>query len=148
MPMVGARKLVFDTSVYISAIRGGLVSPAFRALQEGLPRTHLASVVSAELRAGATTTAARHAVRRFTRWAEKVGRVVTPSAASWNGAGDILAQIRAQEPHLRSKVSTLWNDLLIAASARQIGAAVVTENAEDFELLRRYLRFEIRALCA
>jgi predicted nucleic acid-binding protein len=144
--MVGARKLVFDTSVYISAIRGGLASPAFLALQEGLPRTHLVSVVSAELRAGATSKAARDAVLQFTRLAERVGRVVTPSAAAWNGAGDVLARIREREPRLRSKAARLWNDLLIATSARQIGATVVTENAQDFELLRRYFKFELQVL--
>jgi predicted nucleic acid-binding protein len=40
-------------------------------------------------------------------------------------------------------VSTLWNDVLIALSARRIGATLVTRNVEDFELLRRYLRFEL-----
>lgn len=36
----------------------------------------------------------------------------------------------------------LWNDALIALSARQIGATVVTRNVRDFALLRRYARFE------
>ena len=43
--METAKRLVFDTSVYISAIRGGLFSPVFRILQETLPRAFLASVV-------------------------------------------------------------------------------------------------------
>jgi predicted nucleic acid-binding protein len=36
-----------------------------------------------------------------------------------------------------------WNDLLIALSARELGAVLVTCNARDFELLRRYIRFEL-----
>jgi len=51
-----------------------------------------------------------------------------------------------REPRLRSKIPTLWNDLLIALSARQIGAMVVSHNAQDFELLRRYLRFDLHIL--
>ncbi len=62
-----ARWLIFDTSVYIAAIRGGLFSPAFRMLQEKLPRTYLASVVSAELLAGATNQRAKRVVVDFTR---------------------------------------------------------------------------------
>ena len=138
-----ARWLVFDTSVYITAIRGGLDSPAFLTLQERLPRTHLASVVSAELRAGATSEGARRAVHEFTHWAHRVGRIVTPNASDWERAGDILGRIRVKEPKLRSRLPSLWNDLLIALSARQIGATVVTSNALDFELLRRYVRFDL-----
>ena len=140
-----ADSLVFDTSVYIAAIQGGLESPALRALQEGLPRTHLASVVSAELRAGATNERARRAVDHFTRWAHRVGRVVTPSAASWERAGDVLSAIRQREPRLRSKLPSLWNDLLIALCARQVGATVITADVDDFALLRRYLQFQLRS---
>ena len=41
------------------------------------------------------------------------------------------------------KMPTLWSDVLIALSARQIGATLVTRNVADFELLRRYVRFEL-----
>ena len=34
-----------------------------------------------------------------------------------------------------------WNDLLIALCARQVGATLVTQDAQDVELLRRYVRF-------
>ena len=137
------RWLVFDTSVYIAAIRSGPSSPALLVLQDDLPRTYLASVVAAELRAGSTTESARRAVHEFTGWADRVGRVVTPGASDWERAGDVLGRIRKTEPRLRSKVPTLWNDVLIALSARQIGATLVTRNVADFERLRRYVRFEL-----
>ena len=144
--MQPAKWLVFDTSVYITAIQGGLFSPAFRTLQENLPRTYLASVVCAELLAGATNQAARRAVLELVRRAHRVRRVVTPGASDWEHAGEHLGEIRRREPHLRSKIRTLWNDLLIALCARQVGAMVVTHNARDFELLRRYLRFNLHIL--
>ena len=144
--MERAKRLLFDTNVYIAAIRGGLFCPAFRILQEKLPRTHLASVVSAELLAGAITPAARRVVLDFIRLAHGVHRVVVPSADSWERAGVLLGEIRQKEPSLRSKLPTLWNDLLIALSARQIGATVVTGDIRDFELLRRYLRFNLHIL--
>jgi predicted nucleic acid-binding protein len=137
------RWLVFDTSVYIAAILSGPSSPTLLMLQDDLPHTYLASVVAAELRAGSTTESARRAVHEFIGWADRVGRVVTPGASDWERAGDVLGRIRRIEPRLRSKVPTLWNDVLIALSARQIGATLVTRNVEDFELLRRYVRFEL-----
>ena len=142
--MPNGKWLVFDTSVYISAIHGGAFGPASRRLREMLPRTYLASVVSAELRAGAITDKARRAVQDVTQWAHRVGRIVTPGAGTWERAGDILGQMWRKEPDLRSKVPTLWNDMLIALSARQVGAAVETHNVGDFETLRRYVRFDLR----
>jgi predicted nucleic acid-binding protein len=137
---------VFDTSVYVAAIREGLDGPTFARLETAAPRTFLAAVVSAELRAGALDEAGRRLVAdlvgRFTR----LGRVVVPTDGSWDDAGDLLARISRREPRLRMKVRTLWNDALIALSARQIGATVVTANLDDFGLLRRYLRFEWEAL--
>ena len=98
----------------------------------------MASVVSAELLAGCTNDAARHAVRRFTGTA--------PGGVAWERAGEILARIRRAEPHLRSKLRTLWNDVLVALSAREIGARVVTYDTGDFALIRRYLGFDLRQL--
>ena len=51
--------------------------------------------------------------------------------------------IRRREPSLRAKVASLRNDALIALSARQIGASVVTGNVKDFELLHRFVPFDL-----
>jgi predicted nucleic acid-binding protein len=144
--MEGAKRLVFDTSIYIGAIRGGLFSPTFRMLQETLPRTYLSSVVSAELLAGATNPAARRAVMDFVRRAHRVRRVVTPDTRTWERAGERLGEIRQDNPHLRPRIKTFWNDVLIAMSAKQAGAMVVTQNAQDFQLLQRHIPFELHIL--
>jgi predicted nucleic acid-binding protein len=144
--MPTARWVLFDTSVYIAAIHGGIESPAFLLLNRELPKTYLASVVSAELRAGATSVTARRAVEQFTSRAHKVGRVVAPGAGTFDRAGDLLGRIRQKEPRLRSKIPRFWNDLLIALSARELGAVLVTCDARDFELLRHYVRFELTVL--
>lgn len=146
--MRASRWLVFDTSIYIAAIRGGPASGPARALRDERPRTYLAAVVSAELRAGATDETGRRLVHDYTLWSHRVGRVVTPTAPSWERAGDVLARLRVRQPDVRSKVPALWRDLLIALSARQVGATVVAENVQDFELLRRYVRFDLAPLTA
>ncbi len=140
-----ARWMVFDTNIYVAALREGLDGASFDRLQQTAPRTFLVSVVSAELRAGTLDEAGRRAVLDLVRRFECLGRVVVPTARSWNDAGDLLAKIAHREPTVRAKLRGLWNDALIALSARQIGATVVTENLRDFGLLRRYVRFELEA---
>jgi predicted nucleic acid-binding protein len=135
--------VVFDTNVYVAALREGLSGSAFGRLEDALPRTYLASVVSGELRAGARDETGRRAVLGLVDRFERLGRVVTPAAESWNDAGDILAKIARDEPAFRTKIRGLWNDALIALSARQIGATLVSENVRDFGLLRRYVRFDL-----
>jgi predicted nucleic acid-binding protein len=137
--------MVFDTNVYVAAVREGLRGPSFARLQATAPRTFLASVVAAELRAGALDEAGRTVVIGLVRRFERLGRIVTPTAQSWNDVGDILARIVRREPALNTKVRGLWNDALIALSARQLGATVVTGNIRDFGLLRRYVRFDVEA---
>ena len=141
--MPGAKWVVFDTNVYVAAIREGVSGPSFGRLEEAVPRTFLAAVVSAELRAGAVDEAGRTIVVDLLKRFDRLGRVVVPTAGSWDDAGDLLARIARREPGLRTKVRSLWNDALIALSARQIGARVVTENLRDFRLLHRYVRFEL-----
>ena len=143
--MPGGRWMVFDTNVYVGALREGLGGVSFGRLQEVAPRTFLASVVSAELRAGAVDEAGRKLVVALVKRFERLGRVVVPTAESWHDVGDVLARIARREPAFRTKVKGLWNDALIALSARQIGATVVTENLHDFGLLRRYVRFDLEA---
>jgi predicted nucleic acid-binding protein len=143
--MPNPRWVVFDTNVYVAALREGLSGLSFGRLDEAIPRTFLAAVVSAELRAGALDETGRTLVRNLVSRFERLGRVVVPTYGSWNEAGNILAKIVRREPAFRTKVRGLWNDALIALSARQIGATVVTENLQDFRLLHRYARFGLEA---
>ena len=143
MPPESRRKIIYDTNIYIGAIRGRATSPEFDLLRRSLPFTYLCSVVSAELYAGAIDSLALRLTTPFVLLSERVGRVVTPSHRSWNEAGRMLGRIRKEEPQFRSKLPALFNDALIALSASQIGGAVCTKNKEDFELLQRYRKFEL-----
>jgi tRNA(fMet)-specific endonuclease VapC len=134
-------KVLVDTSVYVKAIRQGREGSTGMQLIAWFPRTYLASVVSAELRAGVRSARARRAVLSFTDGFGRVGRMVAPTAQSWNQAGDVLARIAWTRPDLTDTVLHLWNDTLIALSARQVGATVVTDNVDDFALLREYVDF-------
>ena len=143
--MPAAKWTMFDTNVYVAALREGLDGESFARLTGAAPRTFLASVVSAELRAGARDEVGERAVAGLVTRFERLGRVVVPTWGTWNQAGDALARIARREPKFRTRVRGLWNDALIALSARQIGATLVTQNLKDFGLLQRYVRFELEA---
>ncbi len=143
MPPPSARKIVFDTNIYIRAIHGGPTCVEYDLLLEFLSSTYLSSVVSAELFAGVTSPSGTRLVERFVDRSERVGRVVTPTLASWNEAGRILAKITKQEPEFKTKIPRIFNDVLIAMSALQIGAAVYTQDEQDFQLIRRHKRFRL-----
>jgi len=140
------RPWLFDTNVYVATMREGLGGRTFARLTASAPRTFLSSVVSAELQAGARDAVGRRAVLQLTRRFARLGRIVVPTAASWDAAGDVMALILRRDPGLRAKVRGLWNDVLIALSARQIGATLVTADAEDYTLLRRHLRFSLEVV--
>jgi predicted nucleic acid-binding protein len=143
-----AGKLVVDTNVYIMAIRQGHQGPAAARLSEWFPRTYLAAVVSAELRAGVRSDHGLEQVHTFSAGFARVGRVVAPTARSWDVAGDVLALIARARPDLSESVRDLWNDALIAMSARQIGATVITDNIADFALLLEYVDFGLEPFAA
>jgi predicted nucleic acid-binding protein len=143
MPPRTVRKVVFDTNIYIRAIHGGRGCGEYTLLLESLPSTYLPSVVSGELFAGVTSPSGTRLVEHFVSRSERVGRVVTPTHASWNEAGRILAKIRRKEPKLKTKLPNLFNDALIVMSALQVGATVYTKNEQDFLLIRRYKRFSL-----
>ena len=101
--------VLFDTNVYVAALREGIRGAAFARIRESAPRTFLASVVSAELRAGAVDQTGRSVVLELTDRFDRLGRVVTPEARSWSLAGDVLGDIRRREPGLRDKIASLWD---------------------------------------
>jgi predicted nucleic acid-binding protein len=138
-----SRPVVFDTSVYVGAMRAGPTSEIARLVRSHFGRTHLASVVAAELQAGAITPEARRAVAAVVGTARRVGRLLTPTFAVWLRAGSVMATMRLREPRHASRLPRIWNDLLIALSAHEIGAVVFTANRDDFEFARRHATFEL-----
>jgi predicted nucleic acid-binding protein len=134
---------VYDTNVYIDAIRGRVGNAMESRLNDTTGHTWLTAVVAAELRAGVNDRAARVAVEQFVRRAAYLGRLLTPTFTDWQRAGALLAKLRRSEPGFRAKLSALWNDALIIVTAERVDATVVTQNAEDFALLGRHIRVAI-----
>jgi len=71
---------------------------------------------------------------------------MTPTFDDWKEAGRLGARITRREPGRKVKMQETVNDILLALSARRIGADLYTFNRADFELIRRYTPFSLVVL--
>jgi predicted nucleic acid-binding protein len=134
-------KLILDTNVYIEWLNQRLYEGL--VLGPGFVR-YLSSVVVTELRAGAITHAARRQLDQLIRAHATAGRLVAPSPREFDDAGVVLRALRSAGQEIRR--ASLVSDLLIALTARQMGATVYTNDTADFEAIRRIRDFSLRAL--
>lgn len=145
--MIGLRAVLFDTSVYIAALRRGddFVMRSRRAALTGktdvLP-LWLSAVVLAELLAGASDRKARQALRRLERDFSSIDRLLVPNLADWTVTGTVLNQFGARFGFETVGKSRLTNDALIAMSAARHGLTVQTTNARDFSKLAEIREFQ------
>ena len=138
---------LLDTNVYTFAIKSDIGTDLFE--RRFLPlvfRTYLSSIVVEELYAGALDAGAVRLVERYVGVLERASRVVTPTFQDWKEAGKLVAQITRKEPGRKSKIQQMLNDILLALSARRIGADLFTFNRDDFQLIRRYKSFSLKVL--
>ena len=127
--------VIFDTSVFVDHLRTGCHKERIESLT-GLIRT--SAVVLAELWRGTT----KPAERAFLQQLEKNHPVLTPTEKNWLESGQILGKIHADTGLLPGKLRDLHFDVLIALTARSYGARLITSNAGDFELIRKYRQFQ------
>jgi len=109
-------------------------------------QTYLSSIVVEELHAGALDAAAIRLVEGHVGALEKAGRLINPTFQDWKEAGKLVANITRKEPGRKPKIQQMLNDILLAFSARRVGADLFTFNRDDFELIRRYKPFSLKVL--
>ncbi len=130
------KRVVIDTSVYVDWFRA-------RAHEEVIGGAHgspvLSAVVAMELEAGA------RAHERLARWIDSFRRrerLLVPDAQVYALSGRVLRALRGEGIQPRDIVG----DVLIAMSARVVGARVITINRTDFERIRAVEPFELMVL--
>ena len=131
-------KVVFDTSVYIPFINKGVAHPAF-AFTGGNPVIYMSAVVMEELYAGAFDAESLKLLDKMEATFRKLGRLSVPDAADWVQAGKIIAKLGKKYGFDRTYLHKLTHDVLIALSARRIGALLVTYNSKDFQRIREFV---------
>jgi predicted nucleic acid-binding protein len=131
-----------DTNVYIRALRNAdRLATLKRFLMRAGTRLRVHAVVALELRAGARTPAHDAAVARLLSPYSERERVVVPSFEAFSHAGRVLAALSVRERVvLANAPRSLTNDAVLAASCREAGVMLVTENHADFVAIQRHLR--------
>lgn len=134
------RRVLFDTSVYISALRQGRdAMVAVRRL--GDSPIWLSAVVLEELYAGMVPHS-RSQVERLERDFDRSRRILVPNLGDWTRAGEVLGQIAEKYGFEYIGRSRLTNDALIAMSAARVGARIITTNDKDFRKLAEFRAFQ------
>ncbi len=137
MPSTTTTKFaLLDTAVYIENFRSGRFT--FRLLQSPFI-VRCSSVVLHELLRGARTAVERKFVLELSRRCQ----VLTPTEQQWLKAAEILHRLRRREHYDAAKLLELAFDVLIALSARGIGASVITTNHTDFRAIQREMPFHL-----
>jgi predicted nucleic acid-binding protein len=137
------KKFVLDTNLYVHAYRSRKGAKDLeRYFGDFTPNTYVSSIVLHELLVGASSEAKAREVREVLLGPLiRAGRVITPTHAVWDQAGSAIAEMaRRERRDLRSIPKSLVNDFLLAASCREAGVTLISDNTEDFALIRKYVR--------
>jgi predicted nucleic acid-binding protein len=139
------RRLVIDTNVYVDWINAGRHGDV--VFEVGAVK-YLSAVVLMELRAGAFAAGDRRLVRRLREVFEKQGRILVPTGAVFDEAGETLGRLQAERDYDLASSHSIVNDVLIALSARASGAVVVTQNESDFRAIQTIRPFRLEVVPA
>jgi predicted nucleic acid-binding protein len=129
-------KVLFDTNVFIDYLRADLYADWIFGGVNNIIR-FLSSVVLMELRIGADTVRRQRAVDRIEA-AFPASRLIAPLPLLFGQAGRLFRTLHGDGSGLDDRLGPV-NDLLIALTARQIGATVLTSNVEEFRQIGRHL---------
>lgn len=133
---------LIDSNVYIRGFRDSVFGESLRHFHRThLPQLVLSAVVVHELLVGAVTSRKEQTLRRQLVEPFRVRRRLhVPARQTWELTASVDRRLRKRSS-LASKLRTraFFNDLLIAASARELGAVILTENREDFDIISSVL---------
>ena len=135
------KKALFDTNLYVGWFNEGLHEALL--LGPGLVR-YLSSVVQMELRVGAATRSSRRLLDQLVRAHKASERLVTPSTSVFDEAGLVIRALRMAGREVRQ--ASLVNDVLIALTARTLGATVYTADGMDFAAIRAVRDFSLEVV--
>lgn len=137
---------LLDSNVYITAFTDVAFGDTFRQFHQAeLPRLILSAVVAHELLVGARTPARwRDLERGLLKPFHTRRRLHVPARSTWELAADVDRRLRARGGYVASLAQRSFaNDILIAATARELGATVITLNISDFQIIQQVLPFKV-----
>jgi len=127
---------MLDSSVYIDNLRSGRFEKEIIDLKFIVC---CSAVVLAELSRGARS-------REMKKFVEQLAvnlRVIAPNEREWIDSGRIVSRIVTARKFDVHKTREIHFDVLIALTARRIGAVIITCNTVDFQAIREFLDFQL-----
>ena len=70
-------------------------------------------------------------------------RTIIPTERQWLESAEILSRIRGKKGYDVNKLRELAFDVLIALSARGVGATLITCNRKDFAEIGKWITFKV-----
>ena len=134
------QRVVIDTNIYIDWLNEGRYEDII--FQREAVK-HLSAVVLMELLAGAFSTRDRRLIRDIILPFAKANRLITPTVSLYEEAGHVLRRLQRVHGYSMPSAYVLVNDVLIALSARSIGASVITQNERDFAAIQSVRPFKL-----
>lgn len=134
------RRVVIDTNLYIDWLNEGRHEDVL--FQRDAVK-YLSTVVVLELYAGAFSSRDRRVLGSIVGAFARAGRMLVPSGPVWEDAGHVLRALQTSRGSVGTGYPSLVNDVLIALSARTIGATVTTSNERDFAAICRVRPFKL-----
>jgi predicted nucleic acid-binding protein len=128
---------LFDSSLYISALRRGDFVLQWPHDAGGESDVWLSSVVLEELYAGASDTELV-LIEEMERHFDRRNRMLVPNLADWTRTGKTLRGLAEKYGYEQIGRGRLTNDALMAASASRAGIRVLTTNGRDFSRLAEF----------
>lgn len=123
-----AKSPVFDTSVF---------SPYGKLIEPQISSALFPSIVFYELTA---TSIDESTLKKYERWRitlNKIDRVLTPTQTDWWETAKAIRRLYLKKTAPISKLKTLQNDALIARLAVKNDGFVVTQDIDDYEIIKR-----------
>ncbi len=133
-------RVLIDTTLYIDWLNAGRHE---EVLFQRDAVKYLSAVVMLELYAGAFSPRDRRLVRSMVAAFNRADRLLVPSGVVYEDAGHVLRALRQSRGYQVARSRSIVNDVLIALSARSIGATVITNNARDFAAIRGVRPFKL-----
>lgn len=127
-------KVLLDTNVLIDFLRAGMHAEWVLG-GHGTVVRFISAVALLELRLGADTPKRKKAVDRLHQ-AFQFGRMLGLTPSILDHAGRLFRTMYGNASGLRDRLGPM-NDVLIALTAREIGATIVTSNVLEFRRIAR-----------
>lgn len=141
--------IVFDSSVYIDALRSGdenIFLVRSYEDENGQVPVWLSVVVLEELYAGASEPRTQRLLGRMERAFDSMNRLLIPGKGDWIETGRIINKIGERFGYEKIGKGRITNDTLIATSAARKGFTVATSNTKDFERISIFRQLKVRQI--